>query len=103
MPVDRDAPIRVLDLARGEIKHIDVGNAARAIDDAFGFGRMLGALVGEVNAQASVRLFDSPDAGGGSDPDADPLALGLQVRDRIDVGNSCGSASRIVTLLPARA
>src|SRR2546430_533523 len=54
MPVDRDAAIGVLDLARGEIQRIDIGDASRAVDDAFGLGRMLGALVGEVNAPSAL-------------------------------------------------
>ena len=85
MAVDRDAAIDMLDLTRGEIKRIDIGHAPRAIHDTVGLGRMLGALVGEVNAQAAVRLFNSLDANGGSDPDADALAFGLQVCDCICV------------------
>ena len=46
---------------------------------------MLGALVGEVNAQAAVRLFNSLDADRGPDLNADTLALGLQTRDSICV------------------
>ena len=85
MAVDRDAAIGVLDLARGEIQRIDIGDAPRAVDDTFGLGRVLGALVGEDDAQAAVRLLNSLDADGGPDPDADALALGLQARDRVGV------------------
>ena len=56
MSVDRDAAIGVLDLARGEIQRIDIGDAARAVDDAVGLGRVLDALVGEDDAQAAVCL-----------------------------------------------
>ena len=47
MAIDRDAAIGVLDLARGEIERIDIGDAPGAVDDAVGLGRVLGALVGE--------------------------------------------------------
>ena len=47
MAVDRDAAVGVLDLAGGEIERIDIGDAARAVDDAIGLGRVFGALVGE--------------------------------------------------------
>ena len=85
MAVDRDAAIGVLDLARREIQRIDIGDAARAVDDAVGLGRVFGALVGEDHAQAAVCLLDSLDADGGPDPDADALALGLQARDGVGV------------------
>jgi hypothetical protein len=105
MAIDRDVAIGVLDLARGEIKRIDIGDASRAVNNAVGLGRVLGALVGEDDAQPAVRLFNSLDADGCPEPDSNPLALGVQVRDRIAsmAGNSCGSASRIVTSEPARA
>ena len=85
MAVHRDAAVGVLDLACGEIQRIDIGDAARAVDDTIGLGRMFGALMGEDHAQAAVCLLNSLDADGGPDPDPDPFALGLQMRDGVGV------------------
>lgn len=77
---DRNAAIGVLDLARGEIKRIDIGDASRAVSNTVGLGRALGVLMGEDDAQPAVRLFNSLDTDGCPEPDSDPLALGAQAR-----------------------
>ena len=85
MAVDRHAAVGVNDLARGEIERIDIGDAAGAVDDAVGFGRVFDAVVNEHDAQPAVRPLDPLDADGGLDADSDAFALGLKPRDGVGI------------------
>ena len=105
MTVDRDAAIGVLDMACREIQRIDIGDAAGAVDDTFGLGRMLGALMGEVTRRRpfafSIRLTLT--AVLTRIPIRSLSACRCATASASMAGNSCGSASRIVTSVPARA
>ena len=76
MAVHRDAAVGVFDISGGKIERIDIGDTARAVDDAIGLERLLGAVMAEDDAQAAVCALDPLDADTGLDADADALALG---------------------------
>src|SRR5690348_5612631 len=71
--------------AGGEIKLIDIGNPAGAIDDAIGLGSMLTVVAGEGHSQPSIDAFDPPNGNAGPETDPDPLTFGSQASHGIDV------------------
>ena len=105
MAIQRDAAVGVLDITRGQIERIDIGDAPGAVDDAIGFGRVFGAVMGEDHPQPAVRRLDRLTL--------TPVLTRIPMRSlsvwrratasASIAGNSCGSASRIVTSAPARA
>ena len=105
MAIHRDAAVGVFDIAGGKIQRIDISDTAGAVDDTIGLERVLGAVMGEDDAQAAV---------GGLDPlDADAVLTLMPMRSlsicrratasASIAGSNCGSASRMVTSAPARA
>ena len=62
MAIHRHAAIGMLDIARGKIERIDVGDASGAIDDAVGLCGVLDAFVDEDHAQAAIGRLDPFDA-----------------------------------------
>ena len=85
MAIDRDTAVGVLDVASGEIERIDIGDAARAVDDPVDFGRVFGTPVSKDHAQAAVRRLDALDADTGLDADTNAFALGLEAGDRVGI------------------
>ena len=85
MAVHRDAAIGVIDISCDQIQRINVGHAPRAVDDAIGFGRMFGAVVGEDHPQPAIRGLNPFHAYIGHDANSDTFALGLDARDGICV------------------
>ena len=81
----RDAAIGVFDIAGGQIQRVDIGDAAGAVDDAIGLGRLFGAVMGEDHPQPAVGRLDPLDADPGLDANADAFALGLDTRDRVGI------------------
>ena len=105
MAIQRDAAIGMLDVAGGKIERIDIGDAAGAVDDAVGLGRVFGTVMGEDTRRrplaGSMRLTLTPVL---TRMPMRSLSVWRRATASASIaGNNCGSASRIVTSAPARA
>ena len=68
-----------------EIERVDIGDAPGAVDNTIGLERVLGAIVLEGHAQAAIERFDALDRHAGLHLEADPLAFGANLCDRIGI------------------
>ena len=85
MRVDRHPAFGMIDISRGQIEHIDIGHAARAIDDTIGLGGMLVAVMGEDHPQPVFHGIDALHAHLGHDTNPDAFAFRLEASDRVGV------------------
>ena len=103
--VDGDAKAVMLDAALVEIEAIDIGDTAGAVDDAVGVHSVRLAVRLEHGAELAVGALDPEhlDPGMHLDADASLSARISSTASASSAGNSRGSTSRMVTLVPARA